>query len=232
MRAGAVWLAVWMSMGVAAQHEGADTLSRFHRAYFDGIRLLVTGDPRAAADRLEASLDLVDTVAAVYYYLAVAYRDSDRPALALDMIDKALAWDEENKWYHKLKIELLRGRPSTEKKFDARTRRNGFAAEAAVVDSARHLIRTLPPEQAWERVAALAMQYPFYPGVLYEAARAAFELGKYDETIRILEGGTDFVADRPELARAYYRLLADAYRRKGNEARARMYEEKWRKLEK
>jgi Tfp pilus assembly protein PilF len=190
----------WVSVSLA---QSQNPYERFNQAYFSGLKHWIFRDIDAAERDFQNCISYNDSVSAVYYFLAMIYREKKEFSVASGFIEKALKLSPGNKWYKKLQTEIqqqLNGKPREKHEN---------------VSVSPQTIRPAKPSGQWtyEQARRLAEKYPFDPEVLYRAARLAFEKEKYKEAALFLENGMDFAATRPDLLRKYYVLAVEVYKK-------------------
>jgi len=216
-------LFLFLSATVFSQDK-KDDYARFNEQFLAGVREWIMQNPRQAINHFEQCLQLNDTVAAVYYYLAAAYFKTGETELAQENIDKAMQLAPRNKWFRYLQIKIKNGRKEKDISVTIRPAKGKILSEKEVMQSLHDARQKLDTDRWYDLAKQTAEKYPFYPRVQLEAARAAFDKGNWKEAENFLLNGMDFATNNKALLKKYYRLLADVYQKTGNTAGARQYE--------
>jgi len=224
-----VVLMFFYTAGVFAQKANQKSAyEQFNHHFLAGVREWILQNPEAAVTHFEQCLQLTDTVAAVHYYLAAAYNRLNEPDLAQQSVEQALRLDPGNKWYKELEKKISRA-SATQETRPAQSQKK-MLTEKEVLQSLNDARRRLQGDAWYAFVKETAEKYPYYPQVQWQAAHAAYELGKWDDAEMFLLNGMDFALENKDLLKKYYTLLRDVYRRQGNTREAQRYEKLLKEL--
>jgi Tfp pilus assembly protein PilF len=207
--------------GFSQQDDEYDKYVKFNESFFKGLEARIKHNPEKAVKHFDACLQINDSVPAVHYYMALAFKESGQTEQAAYHIEQAVRLDPENKWYKKLKIEL-NNLPVVKYEVKEETETK-FKSGKEIMKEVEKLKSGGNPASYYRQLKQLAEQYPFYPQLQYEAARAAFSTGKYKDAETFLLNGMDFALADKKLLRKYYAMLIQVYKALGNEKSASKY---------
>ncbi len=197
---------------VSAQSE--TDYEKFNEYFFTGLNNYITGNPKEAIEAFKNCLKINDSSAVIYYYLTKSYykaRQNDKAGYYLDM---ALKLDPGNPHFKKLKSEI---KSSVVVKYEVKKETKNK------ISNENDALKILKQENDYQKIKTLALKYPFYPTLQWEAAQKAFQQAHYKDAETFLLNGMDFALSKKNLIKKYYRLLMEIYQKTGNEEKASKY---------
>ncbi len=178
---------------------------QFNSFFFRGVKNYIIGNYNKSIKNLGEALIYMDTVPAVYYYMALDYDRVHMDELKIQYIEKAIHYAPDEKIFRDTLEnwkKMSSGTNSTEKKKSPSTRE-----ENSFLPSLERQIQSGQYQEAYRKGKQLLEKYPYDGGLVYLTALAAYHLKKFDEARQLLENGMDFVLTDEKMHRKFLQLL-------------------------
>ncbi len=218
------YLWIGLLLGTVLPLSGQDKESpyeKFNRHFFSGVYHYIRAEHDRAAEHLNQAARLNDSVAAVYYYLALTQKALHHDDQARAYLDKACRLDPARQDLFR-KAFAGAGQPASSQK-EADKKPSPMPAAGGGLEKFLAGYKQMDDAQVWEQGRQLIALYPFHVELIWITARAGYRTGHAPEAAALLENGMDFARTSPEWYRRYLQLLIDIYQQTGQTDKADRY---------
>ncbi len=181
-------------------------LQKFNSNFFRGVNNYIIHNYSKSIKNLTDALIYNDSVAAVYYYLALNYHEKNMPEQKYTHIKKAIALQPGEPVFR----QILEKWEKEEKNLQNNTPLNP-SEQNTHSETEKSLVYSLIQQQkfdeAYQSGKKLLEKYPYDVSLIYYTALAAYQLKKWDEARSLLENGMDFALTDKEMYGKFRELL-------------------------